>query len=68
MRRSFGYGEELQAEMERADAFTSIARGDDGEAGDGEADGGDGPDDDSDDDPNPLGGSTEGELVGESRR
>tara|TARA_A100001037_G_scaffold113318_1_gene103218 strand:+ start:314 stop:1324 length:1011 start_codon:yes stop_codon:yes gene_type:complete len=68
LRRIFGYGEELQAEMERADAFTSIARGDDGEAGDGEADGGDGPDDDSDDDPNPLGGSTEGELVGESRR
>ena len=30
LRRIFGYGEELQAEMEKADAFTSIVRGEDG--------------------------------------
>ena len=68
LRRIFGYGEELQEEMERADAFASIARGDDGDTDDGEANGRDSPDDESDDDPDLLSGGTEDELIGEARR
>lgn len=44
LKRIFSYGDELQAEMERAEAFTSIARGED----DGDAEGG------SDDEPAPV--------------
>ena len=68
LQRIFGYGEELQEEMERADAFTSIARGDDGDTDDGAADGGDSPNDKSDDDTDLMSGGTEDELIGEARR
>ena len=56
MRRIFGYGELLHEEMERADAFASIARGEDS---------------DSDADPDGKGGTerkAEGEVVGEVRQ
>jgi hypothetical protein len=36
MRRIFGYGEQLQQEMEKADAFTRIVRGEEEEAAGGE--------------------------------
>jgi len=55
MRRIFGYGELLHEEMERAEAFTSIARGED-------------TDPDGNDDPDPIDGDVEGEVVGETSR
>ena len=65
MRRIFGYGEFLHEEMERAEAFTSIARGEDTDP-----DGNDDPDSDGDPDgdPDPIGGDVEGEVVGETSR
>ena len=39
MKRILSFGEELQLEMENAEAFTSIVRGDDGEESNAENDG-----------------------------
>ncbi len=69
MRRIFGYGDLLHEEMERADAFTSIARGEgtdpeDNADPDSDPDPGSGPDGNG----GGTGSEAEGEVVGGVRR